>query len=178
MVKRFFLVVLAMGLAGCATAPTADTDPQCPASQFVNATNPMRCTALSSPGPIGGTLSNTIQATRIAVGASVPTLPGTDGDFIATHDIHIGRTIVGDASVGISGGGALSGGSNSYTGSVTGLAAANNILTPGFTCPNAVVAIFQDNVTPGGILLTASSTTAVTFSATANDRAGYITGCR
>jgi hypothetical protein len=79
---------------------------------------------------------------------------------------------------GISGGGALSTGSNSFSGRITGLAATSNVLTPGFTCPNAVTATFQDDTTAGGVLVTGQSATTVTFSATAADTADYTASCR
>jgi len=78
----------------------------------------------------------------------------------------------------ISGGGSLSTGSNSFAGRITGLAAASNVLTPSFTCPNAVTCTFQDDTTVGGVLVTAQSTTTITFSATASDTADYICSCR
>ena len=84
----------------------------------------------------------------------------------------------GGATPGISGGGSLSTGSNSFAGRITGLAASSNVLTPGFTCPNAVTAVFEDDTTVGGVKVTAQSTTTVTFSATASDTADYIAGCR
>jgi hypothetical protein len=87
---------------------------------------------------------------------------------------HTGTT----SGVSVSGGGTLSTGSNSFAGRITGLAATSNILTPGFTCPNAVTATFQDDTTAGGVLVTAQNATTVTFSATASDTADYIVSCR
>lgn len=84
----------------------------------------------------------------------------------------------GSAAAGISGGGALSTGSNSFAGRVTGAAAASNVLTPGFTCPNAVTCALEDDTTAGGAKVTAQNATTITFSATASDTVDYICGCR
>jgi hypothetical protein len=99
------------------------------------------------------------------------------------HVIHGYQTTMdggmsGGAFASISGGGALSTGSNSFAGTVTGAATTGNVLAPGFTCPNAVVLTLTDNTTAGGAKQTASSATTGTFSATANDSVNYLAGCR
>jgi hypothetical protein len=87
-------------------------------------------------------------------------------------------SMTGTVAARISGGGKLATGSNSFAGRITELAATGNVLMPGFTCPNAVTATFQDNTTAGGVQVTAQSATSVTFSATASDTVDYLTGCR
>ncbi len=95
-----------------------------------------------------------------------------------TGSVAIAGYVKGQTAAAISGGGALSTGSNSFAGTITGLAATGNVLTPGFTCANAVVAAFEDDTTAGGVKITARTTTTVTFSATLSDTADYIASCR
>lgn len=78
----------------------------------------------------------------------------------------------------IAGGGSLATGSNAFSGVVTSSAATGNVVTPGFTCPNAVVAALQDDTTAGGAKVTAQNATTFTFSATASDTVEYQAGCR
>src|SRR5262249_17756729 len=82
------------------------------------------------------------------------------------------------AAPGISGGGSLSTGSTSFVGTITAAAATGNVLTPGFTCPNVVVGVFQDDTTAGGVKVTAQNTTTITFSATVSDTVEYSVSCR
>ena len=66
----------------------------------------------ASPGAIGGTTSNTVQATNIAVGASAPTLDGQTGDITMSGGFATGGNVIsgaagnGDAVVSRSSGGA------------------------------------------------------------------------
>lgn len=105
----------------------------------------------------------------------------SSGAFVGGLDgganLTVGK-IIGNGTPGISGGGSLATGSNSFAGAVTSVAATGNVLTPGFTCPNKVTMIPGDETTAGGAKVTASSTTTVTFSATASDTVDYLTGCR
>ena len=96
----------------------------------------------------------------------------------STLQIQGSAQINSSQAAAISGGGALATGSNSLAGRITGLAATSNVLTPGFTCTNAVECIFRDDTTAGGVKMTAQSQTTITFSATASDAAAYWCGCR
>jgi hypothetical protein len=87
------------------------------------------------------------------------------------------ESLSGNSGASISGGGSLGANSSSVFGTMTGLATTANVLTTGQTCPHNVVAIFQDNTTPGGIKVTASNATTITFSATSSDVGSYIAGC-
>ena len=111
-----------------------------------------------------------------AIGSFTPivsTFYGVVG--VTTNTMGIATT----AATSVSGGGALSTGSNAASGRITGAAATGNVLTPGFTCPNAVTVSLQDNTTAGGAKVTAQSATTVTFSATAADVVDYVgAGCR
>lgn len=92
--------------------------------------------------------------------------------------ITLGGSVAGAMAASIAGGGALSTGSNSFSGTITASAATGNVLTPGFTCPNVVVCAWQDDTTGGGAKTTAQTATSATFSATAADTVDYICGCR
>lgn len=89
-------------------------------------------------------------------------------------------TLIGSIAAGISGGGSLSTGSNSFAGTVTSSAATGNVVTPGFTCTNAMVAILGDRTTLGigGAQITAVNGTTFTFSSTLNDTVDYHVSCR
>lgn len=78
----------------------------------------------------------------------------------------------------LSGAGTLATGSNSFAGTITGSGGASNQITPGFTCPNAVVCTLSDRTTAGGAMVTAASTTSCTYSATGGDTVDYIASCR
>lgn len=103
---------------------------------------------------------------------------------VPSNDVLAQSNLMSPANIGpgtvptISGGGSLSTGSNSFAGRITSLAATSNVLTPGFTCANAVTCVFQDDTTVGGVKVTAQATTTETFSATASDTADYHCGCR
>lgn len=86
--------------------------------------------------------------------------------------------VYGTGTPGISGGGSLATGSNQIFGTVTSSAATGNVLSPGFTCPHAVVCVLSDETTKGGTTVTAVGTTSCTYSATLNDTVDYIAGCR
>jgi len=89
-----------------------------------------------------------------------------------------GEPIINAGTVSVSGGGALATGSNSYVGTVTSSAASGNVITPGFTCPTAVVCMLSDETTKGGANVTASNATTCTYSATASDTVDYLVSCR
>jgi len=82
------------------------------------------------------------------------------------------------AAIGTCGSGTLSTGSNAYFGRITMTSATSCILTPGFTCPNAVQLALTDDTTAGGAKVTAQSTTTATFSSTSGDVVDYAAGCR
>jgi len=80
--------------------------------------------------------------------------------------------------MGISGGGATATGSNAFRGTITGAAAASNVLTPGYTCPNDVTCSLDDITHGGGAVRTAQSATTLTFATTLSDTVDYSCGCR
>ena len=86
--------------------------------------------------------------------------------------------ILGSGTPTVTGGGSKATGSNSAVITVTSAAATGNVVTPGFTCPNAVVCFPSDETTAGGAKVTASSTTSCTFSATASDTVDVWASCR
>lgn len=90
----------------------------------------------------------------------------------------INSSFVTGLTPGISGGGTLATGSNSFSGTITGSAATGNVLTPGRECPNATVCILSDETTLGGAKITAVSTTSCTYSSTASDTVDYQASCR
>ncbi|MGH7840223.1 MAG: hypothetical protein ACREQT_01715, partial [Candidatus Binataceae bacterium] len=88
-------------------------------------------------------------------------------------------TLTGAGTPAISGGGALSTGSNSLVGNITGTGASNTLTLPSSAaCPNAVVLTLTDNTTTGGAKQTAQTATSATFSTTAADNVNYSIGCR
>ncbi len=138
------------------------------ASGFVRTSNATTAVA-------GRNLGNTVDIPLLGTDSSNDVvLGGTNGlNIIAQNGIR-----GAGASTAIAGGGALATGSNGFAGRITGLAATGNILTTGYTCPNAVTCSFEDDTTLGGVKVTAQSTTTSTFSATAADVADYVCGCR
>jgi hypothetical protein len=63
-------------------------------------TNPGSSFSPASPGAIGGTTSNTGQFTKLAVGASVPTLPAATGDVEITGSLATGGNSTTGATAG------------------------------------------------------------------------------
>lgn len=136
-------------------------------SSSINFTAVINTTSIGNNCPSAGCDGYDYYATSGALGAQI-TQTGMFGS----------NGVTGLGTAGISGGGSLSTGSNSFAGMITGTAATGNVLTPGFTCAHDVIAALQDDTTAGGAKVTAQSATTVTFSATASDTVEYITGCR
>jgi hypothetical protein len=84
----------------------------------------------------------------------------------------------GTFGIGLTGGGSLATGSNSFAGTITSAATSSNVFTPGFTCANDVVMTLSDRTHPGVAGVTAVSSTTATFSATSGDTVDYVAGCR
>lgn len=117
------------------------------------------CVPLAAPSAAGQVLTSDANAwngdMRAPIWSNVPTPTST-------------------ATPAISGGGALSTGSN-IRGSVTSAAATGNVITlPSIGCANAMLVTLT---APHLAWQTASSTTSATFSATASDTVNYSAGC-
>ena len=126
----------------------------------------------------GAQLQQTTCPNGAETAAEAPYIKTGSTAITSTQVGSINPSFVTGLTPGISGGGSLSTGSNSYSGTVTGSAATGNVITPGMVCPHSVVCVLGDDTTLGGAKVTATSATSCTYAATASDTVDYLASCR